>query len=370
MRNSATLPETYQGNYDGVVGHPALAGGGPAGQVTAMSDLDELLNKRGRSASLGAYVTAVAFDAKGLPGFALGNGTLRLGSAHETVALHEGAVLCLAAHPEGGFMTGGDDGRLMRAKPDGGTQELRKFGSKWVEHVAAFSGKGPLLAAAVGKTLYLLNPDGEVLKELAHPSTVTGIAFDAKGKRVAASHYNGASLWFTASGALVSPKLEWKGSHTGVAIHPAGEALVTTMQENALHGWTLPGGKHMRMSGYPAKPESFGFTKSGKWLATAGAESIVLWPFFGGGPMGKAPTELGMGDGLVKRIACHPRHEVVAAGFNTGMVLVADIARERVLPVCGPGRGNITALAWNADGGQLAFGTETGFAAVVDFTQA
>ncbi len=333
-----------------------------------MSDLDQLLNQRGRTAQFGAYVTAVAFDAKGLPGFALGDGTLRLGPDHTAIAAHDGAAMSLAAHPEGGFITGGDDGRLVLAKPDGSVRELKKFGSKWVEHVAAFAGKGPLLAASVGKALHLLSLAGEVLKTLEHPSTVTGIAFDAKGKRVAASHYNGASLWFTASGSAVPPKLEWKGSHTGVAIHPAGEALVTTMQENALHGWTLPAAKHMRMSGYPTKPESLGFTKSGRWLATAGAESIVLWPFFGGGPMGKPPTELGMGDGIVKRIACHPQHEVVAAGFDTGLVLVADIGRERVLPVCGPGRGSVSALAWSANGGQLAFGTEQGFGALVDFS--
>lgn len=338
------------------------------GQETAMSDLDQLLTQRGRTAQFGAYVTAVLFDAKGLPGFALGDGTLRLGPDHAAIAAHDGAAISLAAHPEGGFVSGGDDGRLVLTQPDGSMRELRKFGSKWVEHVAAFAGKGALLAASAGKNLYLLSPAGEVLKELAHPSTVTGIAFDAKGKRVAAAHYNGASLWFTASGSPVAPKLEWKGSHTGVAIHPAGEALVTTMQENSLHGWTLPGAKHMRMSGYPTKPESLGFTKSGRWLASAGAESIVLWPFFGGGPMGKPPTELGMGDGLIKRIACHPLHEVVAAGFDTGLVLVADIPRERVLPVCGPGRGSVTALAWNTDGTQLAFGTDQGFAAIVDFS--
>ncbi|WP_234730325.1 WD40 repeat domain-containing protein [Acidocella facilis] len=335
--------------------------------MSDLTDLDELLSKRGRSAQFGAYVTALAFDASGLPGFALGDGTLRLGPDHQSIAAHDGAALSLSAHPQGGFVTGGDDGRLVWTRPDGGTQELHKFGSKWVEQLAAFAGKSPLLAAAVGKMLYLMSPGGEVLKEIAHPSTVTGIAFDAKGKRVAASHYNGASLWFTASGSLVSPKLEWKGSHTGVAIHPAGEALVTAMQENALHGWTLPGGKHMRMSGYPSKPESLGFTKSGKWLATAGAESIVLWPFFGGGPMGKPPMELGMGDGVIKRVACHPQHEVVAAGFNTGMVLVADVGRERVLAVCGPGRGSVSALGWSQNGAQLAFGTEEGFAAIVDF---
>lgn len=334
-----------------------------------MSDLDELLNARGQSAEFGAYVTAACFDpANGQPAFALGDGTLRLGAESDftTIAAHQGAVLSLCAHPLGGFLSGGDDGQLIRTQASEAHQ-VQKFGSKWVEHLAGFTGKTPYIAAAVGKTVHLLSGAGEKLRELAHPSTVTGIAFDTKGKRLAASHYNGASLWFTASAS--APKmLEWKGSHTGVVLHPNGEALVTSMQENALHGWTLPEGKHMRMAGYPAKPESIGFTKSGRWLATAGAESIVLWPFFGGGPMGKPPTELGMGDGIVKRIACHPQHEVVAAGFDTGLVLVADIGRERVLPVCGPGRGSVTALAWNADGGQLALGTEQGFAAIVDFS--
>jgi hypothetical protein len=42
---------------------------------------------------------------------------------------------------------------------------------------------------------------------------------------------------------------------------------------------------------------------AGQWywqaLATSGAESVVLWPFFGGGPMGKAPTEIAGGDDVL-----------------------------------------------------------------------
>lgn len=329
-----------------------------------MTDLDKLLESRGKTAQLGAYVTNACFSQE-QSAFALGDGTLRLGADFTPIQAHNGAVLSLSAHPSGGFCTGGDDGRLMHVA-DSAT-EIAKFGSKWVEQLATFHGKSPLIAAAVGKIVHLFSAKGEKLRELAHPSTVSGLAFDAKGKRLAASHYNGASLWFT--GSTAAPRvLDWKGSHTGIAIHPKDEALVTTMQENSLHGWTLPEGKHMRMSGYPAKTESFGFTKSGRWLATAGAESVVLWPFFGGGPMGKAPTELGMGDGIVRRVACHPDHEVVAAGFDTGMTLLIHIAQGQVLPLCGPGRGAITALAWSPTGSQLALGTDTGFAALVDFT--
>jgi WD40 repeat protein len=338
-----------------------------------MPDLDQLLNARGNAAELGAHVIAACFSTTGShAAFALGDGSIRLpgGDSWTSIAAHRGAVLALAPHPvAAGFCSGGDDGRLLSVCLDGGVAEIADFGSKWVEQVACFAGKTPLIAAAVGKNLNLFTGTGTKLRTLEHPSTVTGIAFDAKGKRVAASHYNGASLWFAASTSGTPRRLEWKGSHLGVAIHPNGDALVTAMQENALHGWTLPEAKHMRMAGYPAKTESFGFTRSGRWLATGGAESIVLWPFFGGGPMGKPPTELGASDsGLVKRIACHPEHEVVAAGFDTGLLIIADIAKQQILPVCGPGRGAITALGWNPSGSHLAFGTESGFAAVVDFS--
>jgi WD40 repeat protein len=339
-----------------------------------MTDLDALLKSRGVSQHLGAHVTACAFNrAGGTAGFALGDGKVHFGAAEtwSSIQAHAGAVLCFAqdSAPDG-FISGGDDGKFNRITPPSVTQ-IADFGMKWVDHAAAYPHpKNALLACSAGKNLHLFDGNGEKLRSLAHPSTVTGIAFDAKGKRIAASHYNGASLWFTASSAAGPKLLEWKGSHIGVALHPNGEALVTAMQENALHGWTLPEAKHMRMTGYPAKTESFGFSKSGKWLATGGADALVIWPFFGGGPMGKAPLELAGGGGnILKRLACHPVNDVVAAGFDDGLVLIVDIAREKILPVAGPGRGSVSAIAWNGSGSHLAFGTAEGFAAIVDFSK-
>jgi WD40 repeat protein len=337
---------------------------------------DQLLAQRGVQRSLDGFVVAARFDRSGRSAaFALGDGTLHLVDLADrenwrAVAVHDGATLALApdAAP-GGFVSGGDDGGFRRIAADGGVSDIAEFGSKWVEHVASHAGDKSrgLLACAVGRSVVAFDTAGEKLKSLEHPSSVTGLTFDAKGKRIGASHYNGASLWFIAAKTDTPRRLDWRGSHTGIAIHPDGDAVVTAMQENALHGWRLSDGQHMRMSGYPAKTQSLSFSRNGRWLATSGAEAMVLWPFFGGGPMGKAPTELAGGDGvLCTQVTCHPQQDTCAGGFADGLVVLADIASARVLPIVGPGRGPISTLAWSPDGTYLAVGTETGFAALVD----
>jgi WD40 repeat protein len=346
--------------------------------MSQTADYPFLLNSRGTSRDLGAFVVAARFARDGgRAGFALGDGTVHLAPIGAgdwpSAEVHDGAVLDFAADPAGdGFISGGDDGKLNRVAADGTVSVVGSFGMKWVEHVATHAlekGRG-LIAASAGKVVRLYDQTGQILKELTHPSTVTGLVFDGKGKRVGASHYNGASLWFVAAKTDTPRKLEWKGSHTGIIIHPEGEAVVTAMQENALHGWKLPNGEHMRMSGYPAKTASLSFSRNGRWMASSGADAMVLWPFFGGGPMGKAPLELAGGDGVIcTQVACNPKDDIVAGGFTDGLVVVADIGSSRILPVVPPDHGPISALAWNPDGTQLAVGSETGFAALIDFAK-
>ena len=333
---------------------------------------ERLLETRGRGRELGAFAVAAAFaPASSRVAFGLGDGTLAITDAAtegewRSMAVHEGAVLALAADATSqGWLTGGDDGRFCRAGAD--VAEIARFPNRWVEHVGSRGDvAGGLLACTVGREVVLFDGKGGRLRALAHPSTVTGIAFDRRGKRLAASHYRGASVWFTAAREGQPRRLEWGGSHIAVTVIPDGGSVVTAMQENALHGWKLADGQHMSMTGYPGKPAALGFTRSGKWLASAGAESIVLWPFSGAGPMGRPPLEIGGPGGcLCTMVACHPQHEVVAAGFADGSVLLADIPAAAAVAVSGPGHGPVSALAWSADGGHLAFGTETGFAAVL-----
>ena len=143
-----------------------------------------LLETRGIQRELDAFVVAACFDRAGATlAFALGDGTVRLVDVADretwrTVEAHDGAILSLAPDATAtGFVSGGDDGKFSRIG-----SVIADFRSKWVEHVAAHAGeKGKgLLACTVGKTIHLFDQTGEKLKELPHPSSVTGLAFDGK----------------------------------------------------------------------------------------------------------------------------------------------------------------------------------------------
>lgn len=219
-----------------------------------------------------------------------GDGTLRLfrpGGDPKVVCAHLGAILSIAADPStGGIVTGGDDGRFLRIDANGSIDEVEGFGSNWVDAVAAAADSA--IACSVGKTVHLWESSGH-RRSLDHPSTVGGLAFDAKGERLAAGHYGGVTLWTKARRGWKSTALKWAGSHLDVRFSPNGKYVVSVMQENALHGWRLRDRVDMRMSGYPAKVKSLDWVGDAPHLVTSGADHAICWPFDGKeGPMGRA----------------------------------------------------------------------------------
>ena len=135
-----------------------------------------------------------------------------------------------------------------------------------------------------------------------------------------------------------------------------------------MHGWRIADGKHMRMSGYPAKPRSLSWSPDGHWLATSGADACVVWPFDSkDGPMGKAPRECGVRPARVSQVAFHPSAPVLALGYEDGFVLLCRLsdASEILVRKEDPEGGAISTIAWDRDGRRLLFGTRNGKAGML-----
>jgi WD40 repeat protein len=321
------------------------------------------------------FVTAVAVDADSrTAAFALGSGRVRLvdfakqqAHAARSAALHDGAVLALAADPAGGFVTGGDDGKVMRLARDGAAAELARFAGNWVEHVASLGDTG--IAAAVGRTVHVRR-DGAGRALGPHPSTVAGLA--RLGDRLAVAHYNGVSLWDLGAPEDAEPeRLEWKGSHLAIAVSPDGRFVATATQDHALHVWRLENKTDMQMAGYPAKVASLSWSADSLLLAASGASDLGAWPFDGPGPEGREPLSFLDGkDARATRVAFHPRARLIAGGFSDGTLAVVDTARRRAIKIP-VGKGvALSALAWSPDGRHVVAGAEDGRGAIVTLATA
>ncbi|MGE0597755.1 MAG: WD40 repeat domain-containing protein [Hyphomonadaceae bacterium] len=321
----------------------------------------------GKRLALGAGATSVHW-AGGEALFALGDGAvLAAGAETRRIPAHDGAILSAAPHPDGArLVTGGDDGVLKLVSPAGDVETLASLGGKWVDHLTA-SAVSKIIVAGAGKQAIVFR-DGAEAHRFTYPSTVGGLALDAKGRRLAASHYGGANVRLALAADDKGTDLKWAGSHLAVTLSPDADYVVTAMQENVLHGWRLPDKTDLQMTGYPAKTRSFSWSKNARWLATSGADRAVIWPFAGKlGPQGKPPLMIGERAPLVTAVAFHPSEEALAIGYGDGAVLLARLNDEASAEIDEPGGGAVSALSWRADGKALAFGDEAGRGGIVSF---
>ena len=320
-----------------------------------------------KSTAFEAQITAIVFDAEGAI-FALGDGSVRF-EGGEFSAAHDGAILCAVPHPSGeGVITGGDDGRLIwHRRGEAGVLATSTKG-QWIDAVDASAESG-LIAFSAGKILTVLDAkDAGFRRDFQHERTVSGVAFEPKGRRIATSTYGGAALWFARIAEQKPTLLKWAGSHTAVTFSPDGAFVVTAMQDNQLHGWRIKDQKNLRMGGYPSKVRSMSFLSNGQLMATSGAQGAVLWPFVGAnGPMGREATEIGFDEGsLVAVVASRPRHGLLAAGLNDGRVWLADPAGQGLNFLKADKGAPITALAMSADAARVAWADEDGNAGVAE----
>ena len=317
-----------------------------------------------------SFVIAALFPKEGAA-FVTADGAVHFASG-ETVQAHEGSALAAAVHPSSsGVVTSGDDGRVMWSRPSG-AQEIAALKGKWIDALAVAPASG-LVAFATGRDLHVRDvADPGFARAFKLDRACADLAFEPKGRRIAAATYGGAALFYARIADQTPTMMKWAGSHTGVAWSPDGKFLVTATQESELHAWRLADGKDMRMSGYPTKVRSFCFLGKGALMATSGALGAVVWPFSGAnGPMGKEAAEVGVEAAgqdeelRVTRVAAALSGLELHAALSDGRIWSAQLDARGLVTRKAEKGAPISALAMSPDGKTLAWGDEAGEAGLV-----
>ena len=277
----------------------------------------------------------------------------------DVVQAHHGVVLSLAANDDY-LLTGGDDGRILQIWPNSSIEEIANFGTKWVDCVAV---NKEFRACSSGRKAFVWMPGETEPVELEHSSTVGGLAFDEKGKRLAVAHYGGVTIWEQRKTRWQKVRLVWQGSHGAVTFSPDGKFVVTAMQENALHAWRVRGKIDLAMAGYPAKIKSFTWLGDEPYLVTAGADEAVCWPFDGPkGPMNRSPVCVAKhGKNIATYVKAFPPEKAVFVGFQDGVVLLAELDESKDPIVLKSSSGaEVTAIAITETQSHLFIGDANG----------
>lgn len=300
--------------------------------------------------------------------FATGDGEFHWGQGNDLAAVkgHCGICLALTAHRSGFAVSGGDDGRVLKVSA-GHVEEVASFGRDWPNAISVAPQTG-LVAVSAGKRVHVFDSDFQSLAVFDYPFTVGGVAFDPKGKRLAVSHYGGVSVRMAANPGATARHFNWQGSHLSVTWSPCGRFIVTSMQENAIHGWRIEDAQHFRMDDYPQRVRSISWLDRGRKLATTGAAAeVLLWPFIGPkGPMGKMAEALSSNaetDALF--VSGRPLHPMASVGYGDGSVRLFDLTSQVGFTLEAETGVPVSALTWDGGGTSLAYGRDDGSAGLV-----
>jgi WD40 repeat protein len=280
---------------------------------------------------------------------------------------HDGGSNAVAWRPGSHVLaSGGQDGAVKlwdgAAGQHIGTVSL---GGAWVERVAwRPEGATPVLAAAAGRKLALLNSDATVRHTFKDsPKTITALAWHPRGGCAAVAYFGGVCLW-DADDFVAQKEFPYGNGIQNLAWSPDARWLVSGNQDPSVHLWMPENDTELQMSGYEGKVRHLSFDHGSRWLATSGGPDACLWDCTGAGPEGREPVMLPH-KAPVCGVAFQRLHSLLATAAGDGTVVLWSPERRQPMRATVAMPAAATCLCWSPDDRLLAIGSEKGFVYVL-----
>ncbi|MFM1851279.1 MAG: hypothetical protein RIS54_963 [Verrucomicrobiota bacterium] len=284
------------------------------------------------------------------------------GAVRHVLPGHDDGTNCLAWHPATpNLATGGQDGAVKFWDASAGQHTATvDLGSAWVEHIAWRPGsEAPWLAAAAGRQLLVLQPDGSVRHTFpAAPKSISALAWEPRGGCVAVSYFGGVCLW-DADDFIAQKEFPYNNGIQALVWSPDGRWLVSGNQDPSVHLWIPAEDGELHMSGYEGKVKELSFDHSSRWLATGGSRDCCVWDCSGPGPEGREPAMLPH-EAKLCAVAFQNNHGLLATASTDGVVMLWSPDRTKPLRATVKMPAAATKLAWSPDDTLLAIGSEQG----------
>ncbi|ATF18018.1 WD40 repeat domain-containing protein [Phaeobacter gallaeciensis] len=262
-----------------------------------------------------------------------------------------------------------ETGGLWRATARGQTLAMTAAGADTVTALATLSRSGQLAVA---------HETHVALSAASGGAEIANVSLDHSVARIAVSDDESLlACWGAGQVSIVRTKdlscqaqIACDGKLLSLEWSPCRCWLVAGCEDKAVLLVDVSAGTADRIVDFPASVLSAQFSDKAKAVVASGAFRVVGWslPDLPFGDHTGEPIETGKpGLTIVDRIAVHPKRDLCAVSYGTGLVMLSRIGHPDEMLVREGTGSAVTALAWSDDGTHLGIGGEDGSLSIATF---
>ncbi len=270
---------------------------------------------------------------------------------------------------QGSAFAQAETGTLWRATARGQVLAMNAAGDDAVTALAALPRAGQILVALGDRLVLASESGGAEAAAISLPHEVTRIAVSGDEAALACWGAGQVSIVATRDLAL-QDTVSCAGDVLDLSWSPCGRWLAGGCADKALMLVDVCRGRSDRIVDFPAAVQTTGFSNQANALVASGAFRVVGWalpdlPF--GDHEGSAIETGKPGLTLVDQVAVHPKRDLCAVSYGTGLVMLCRIGHPDEMLVREGTGAAVNALAWSDDGAHLAIAGTDGSLAIATF---